>query len=345
MRTLLGLVVVVCVGCSSGGFIDNPMVDEWCDDRPCAWEVKGKVARVGTWHTDDYAVGFLGADTTLSQVNKNLTANRARCLGFSMIADIDTRTAVFIELDFLDDGVVDFSQKPPAMHWERRTFHVRTPSWYQGVRFIVRKAGEGRAVLAELRARDASDCRAEPVELRERPDGVPCENDDQCDSGRCRFGGCSYCGSDEECGPDQLCGIAAGVTNFAERCVEPGSAAFGEACSSDAQCDNGICCNGACSQCCPDRVSCEGVGMTCAVRRELQNLDVPASLPVPHQCAPGELRTPTGGPCLSHDDCQTRSCGGQNITCAPDTGDDAGVSVEPPPSICPAWRLQGGTCS
>lgn len=346
-KWLCGISSLAFLGCGAQDLIENPMVDRWCGERPCAWHVSGKVKRVGTWHTDDYAVELLGSNTTLSQVNENVNARDAECLGFTMIADVDSKTSLFVELDFLDDGHVDFSQRIPESHWKRRTFLVLAPSWYEGVRFIVRKSGAGRAVLAELRAGEESDCRGPAVKLKGRPDGVVCEQDDDCKSEKCAFGSCSFCRGDEECAEGEVCGIASDGETFAERCVKPGSARFGESCSSDAQCGNGICCEGACSECCAEAAPCAD-GLTCATPTITGDLAKINTLPRPHRCMREPGTAPEGALCFGEGECQSGVCSGFGIDCATvDPWDrDAAIDELDPSALfkCPNWRVREGTC-
>ena len=347
IKQTTGVVVAVFLlaGCGEGDLIENPMIDRWCGDRPCAWEVSGRVERVGTWHTDDYAVE-LGRDTTLSQHNAVVDADDATCLGFSMIADVSRSARLFVELDFLDDGVIDFSQQMPETHWERRTFLIATPSWYEGVRFIVRKSGSGRAVLAELRAYEAAGCKREPVKLLNRPEGAKCESDDQCGSDRCRGGRCSYCDRALHCAAGQICGLAYSSGRLAERCVRPGSAVFGQVCSSDAQCASGsVCCSGVCSQCCPGDKECEN-DVACERGTDATLL---GDIKLPFQCGSRAGMTPLGGPCVLAEDCQGRRCSGVEVTCAEcqrDPDEDAGVAADPSACQlqCSEWTFRGGMC-
>jgi hypothetical protein len=335
--------VLLCfIGCGSEELIQNPMVDRWCGERPCAWDVSGRVERIGTWHSDDYAVALLGSDTTLSQANAVLDDDETTCLGFSMIADISARARVFVELDFLDDGVIDFSQRIPESHWTRRTFLIRTPSWYEGVRFIVRKEGAGRAALAELRAHKATDCTAPAVELLNRPAGARCQRDEQCKGERCSRGACAFCRGDEDCGEGEVCGIASDGRSFAERCVRTGSAGFAEQCTSSSQCVTGtVCCEGVCSQCCPGSVACSD-GAICKASSGPAN-----ATPFPHQCAAGERKTPSRGPCLLPQDCQSGVCRGAMLECAICAEDADEGDSGAPASIClrcTSFRRHGGTC-
>jgi hypothetical protein len=214
---LLGLLCAALGACAAGGgdMIQDPIVQHWCDAHPCEWDVTGEVKRVGSWHPNDYAIELVSDAASVSQLNAAVGAGAGRdagaaetgCFAFSMIADIDAAAHVFVELDFLDDGQIDFSQRMPVSDWERRTFKITAPTWYQGVRFSVRKDGPGHVVLAELRAQSSTSCVAPPVELVNRPDGAGCETAEQCSSGYCRFGGCAPCTCDAgSCSAEDLDG-------------------------------------------------------------------------------------------------------------------------------------------
>jgi hypothetical protein len=184
--------------CSSGGpIIQNPMLDRWCADHPCDWDPTGETKRVGSWHPNDYAVALISDDATVSQANHVVDSTDSSCFSFSMVAKIDQRASAFLELDFLDDGSSEFVQQLPVSDWERRTFLITPPTWFEGVRFIVRKAAPGKVVLAELSAENKPGaCHAPPTELLERPDGATCDSDEQCLGSACIQARCSGCGSD-----------------------------------------------------------------------------------------------------------------------------------------------------
>jgi hypothetical protein len=213
---VLGSLCATLVACAAGGnVINDPMVQRWCDAHPCGWDVTGETKRVGSWHPNDYAIELVSDAASVSQLNATVGAGTGRdssaagvsCFSFSMIADIAASARVFVELDFLDDGQIDFSQRMPASDWERRTFNITAPTWYQGVRFIVRKDGPGHVVLAELRAQSSDACVRPPVELGSRPDNANCDNAEQCSSGHCDFGVCANCVCDGGvCGDQDLDG-------------------------------------------------------------------------------------------------------------------------------------------
>src|SRR5690242_18268486 len=196
----------VLSGCASDNLVHNSMVDRWCDDHPCSWEAVGKIERVPTWHDQDYAVSLVSDDAALTQLNSITNSSSDRCFDFTMVAKLDASTKLFLELDFLDDGDVEFSQRIPASNWDRRTFLITPPTWYEGVRFTVRKEGSGFAALAQLSAKGGYECTKPPLELSGRPAGASCEGDDQCSIGHCDRGLCASCSGDEECAAGELCG-------------------------------------------------------------------------------------------------------------------------------------------
>jgi hypothetical protein len=187
-RVALAAAIAGCGGAESAASA-NPMLQRWCDAHPCAWDVHGEVKRVGTWHPDDFAAELVSDDASLSQLRADHAP--ARCLLFSLMAQVDERASAFLELDFLDDGDVEFSARIPKSDWEVRTFAIAAPTWYEGVRFTIRKAGPGRVILAELNVTLAqSGCPTTPLALDDRPlddrpSGAGCENDSQCTSGHC----------------------------------------------------------------------------------------------------------------------------------------------------------------
>ena len=103
---LVLLLAATSVGCDPTELISNAPIDRWCGERPCNWEVKGEIKRVGTWHPRDYAVQFVSDDAQISQLNE-FVATGDDCYDFTMLAKVERGTRLFLELDFLDDGVID----------------------------------------------------------------------------------------------------------------------------------------------------------------------------------------------------------------------------------------------
>ena len=188
------LVLALLVGCGSGGAQQpamNPAFERWCDKHPCGWDVEGDFEQVGTWHPNDYAIELLGDDAVASQLRAELTSKEATCFEFSLMAKISATAHAYLELDFLDDGVIEFSERIPESDWEVRKFTIHAPNWFEGLRFSLRKQGEGKVVLAELNVHlQEYGCTGVPLDLFERPSGAPCGRDEECSAGHCATSGC-----------------------------------------------------------------------------------------------------------------------------------------------------------
>jgi Cys-rich repeat protein len=303
---LLGGSLLACAGGSD--LIKDPMLERWCDAHPCNWMHQGEVKQVGTWHPNDYASELVSDDAALSQTNLELSDSTASCFAFSLIAKLDRGARAFLEVDFFDDGSIDFSQRLPESDWERRTFRISAPISYQGVRFIVRKDGPGRVVLAELRAQSADgECTMPPIEA---------------------------CSADTDCEADQLCGLATVDNRLHAECVASAADAFGHVCRTGEQCESGICANGACSECATSADCAAGQRCTLAVLSPRAS-----SSHWPYQCGVGEGTRLAGELCSSDSDCVSQACSDAAYSCAVST-----CSAEPCAQACEAWQVTGGTC-
>jgi hypothetical protein len=107
-----------------------------------------------------------------------------------MIAHVETQARLVLQLDFNDDGLIDVEQSVPAVPWRTWPFEVHAPVEYDGVRFILRKQGEGLAVVAQLRVLDRGACKGDPLTLQA---GSPCRSGAVCKSGSCVAGSCAPC--------------------------------------------------------------------------------------------------------------------------------------------------------
>jgi hypothetical protein len=313
--TRLGLSVwaLSILSCSSSDLIRNPNVERWCGEKPCDWQVEGDVQRVGTWHPNDYAVSLASDDATLTQENGTVDYRDTDCFDFTMVAKIDSGVDVYLELDFLADGTVEFSQRLPVSKWERRTFRVTAPDWYSKVRFIIRKDGPGRAILAEISAQTAKgQCTAPPIELLERPEGALCTSADQCAKGAgCNAGRCAGCTSDASCTEGEICGLRDIDHARYSTCLERASTPLGAACDSDQQCETGTCSDGACSECASDADCEEGRLCNLATGRP------GTSRYWPKLCGSGQFVREPGEACADDRDCQSSACSGFEVECAP----------------------------
>jgi hypothetical protein len=185
------LVLVLLAACGSpvnpAPPLSNPMLERWCDFHPCGWETQGDFKKAGTWHPDDYALELLSSEAEVSQLRAELDSTLAHCFEFTLMVKVSANARAFLELDFLDDGANEFSERIPTSDWEVRKFTITTPSWYEGVRFRVRREGEkGRVVVAEVfvELRNVG-CSATPLKLLERPRGASCGGDEECSSRHC----------------------------------------------------------------------------------------------------------------------------------------------------------------
>jgi hypothetical protein len=199
LRLASSLCLLSLLGCGSDPLLGNPRVQRWCEDQPCLWQAEGEIERVSSWHDHDYALSFVSDDARLSQFNPVGGTGAPTCFAFTMVAKIDPGVRIFLELDFLDDGAIEFSQSLPESDFDQLHFLITPPAWYSGVRFILRKDGPGRAVLAQMHAEPSSECSAPPVSLLARPDGIECVSNGDCANGRCLYGRCGGCLEDAEC--------------------------------------------------------------------------------------------------------------------------------------------------
>jgi len=285
------------VACGDNLIMD-PSFDLWCGETLCApWEVTGHVEQVKTWHRSDFGVA-LADGALLSQLS---THAAVECIEFEVIADVDAAAEVSLEMDFKDDGSSEYKQLIPESHWAKLRYLVKAPTWYERVRFILRKSGFGHAVLAQIKATQGSDCGPlPPVPATNRPNGARCESAAQCGSGVCaapRAPGvglenfpraCGDCSAQQPCAHDALCGAALSDYGPYLSCVEPGEARVGAICLSGDECASGLCsaayfwARGSCAECttdddCPSDQVCglgivDGAGARSCQQRNLRAL-------------------------------------------------------------------------
>ena len=143
-----------------GGYCESDVIDDagfqfWCGDELCAWEREGgAVRKVPTWHEHDYAVELVGAPVVLSQQASRAYAG---CVRLELIADVEESAMLSLEVDNGGDGSADWQVQVAgegfrSMAWELRG---RFAPGGDSI-FTLRKLGEGRAVIAQLRA--SSEC-------------------------------------------------------------------------------------------------------------------------------------------------------------------------------------------
>jgi hypothetical protein len=330
--------LLLCSACEPEELIGNPWVDRWCGDHPCGWETEGEVQRIGTWHENDYAAELVSDDAAISFLNETVD-EEVRCFRFSMLARVQGASGslgarAYLEMDFMDDGTVEYSERLPEGDFEPLEFAVTPPTYYRGVRFILRKDGPGEVIIARVRAREGTGCTDAPLDLNERPSGAPCEADDQCVIGDCSAGRCAECASDAQCEDGRVCGDEFdGVWLFAENrrgCVEPGREILGSPCSDGSECSSGVCCEGQCAECCPGQAQCSGDG-TCASGEPaegdwwFEDAEV-ESAHVYHRCDGGERLREAGESCALAADCVSTTCS-PFVACSLDSCPDGGCGL------------------
>ena len=167
--------------------------------------------------------------------------------------------------------------------------------------------------------------------------GAFCESDAECASGHCtralHFNNatCAECTSDAECAEGEVCGVevlAGGATRVCEA-NEP--APLGELCGGNDQCQSGVCCFGACSECCGEFFECEG-GAECGT----SELGPGALL-----CAPGGGERARGDACRSGSDCRSGRCELPANECLLPGDEDSPDFLE---AACRVARQLAGVC-
>ena len=214
--TVFLLLSILLAACQEEDVLRNPEIEHWCGNRPCFWEVTGKVERVGTWHSNDYAAALLSDHAELSQeVDYPGIDDYHSCFHISMLLKMDEGVRADLEVDFLPEAGVDWSKPLPHGDFDPVGYEISPPTWYERARFVLRKDGPGRAVIAKLRVIADDECYGvDPIELNDRPESAACEEDSQCRSGHCDYDEtCAYLPTDggvgDACANDagqSLCG-------------------------------------------------------------------------------------------------------------------------------------------
>ena len=184
LRAAIVLAGAACMapGCN-GDVLSDPTFHLWCGEQLCTWKTDaGSVRRVPTWHANDYGVELVDTPTQISQE----TTEGSECMEFSAVADVEARAQVRIQVDFNLDGVPDFDEAIDETHWRPTKKIIHTPKGRGAhFRFIIRKEGTGRAVLAEMRLVRATSCTNPVIELKYLGIGDTCGSDAECKDGLC----------------------------------------------------------------------------------------------------------------------------------------------------------------
>ncbi|NOY28526.1 MAG: hypothetical protein GXP62_21935 [Oligoflexia bacterium] len=351
--------------CTSNDLLANASFDLWCGDSLCSWDVEeGEVIQVPTWHQEDSGAELRGERVVLSQTTP-ANPSTAACVSFSLIADADPGAELSLELDYFDDGSVDWSGPIPADDWQSVQYNVRSPDWFQDLRFRVVKQGDARAVIAQVRAEGLSpdQCSGDAVVLDDAPEGATCASSEMCGGGFCesipylnsssvsQVDTCASCETELDCESTQACGLDWSDLSYGFlSCLPARQKNLGEACQGDGECGSGICTDNQCSECgtadpCDDGGACEphsappGIGTGYAATGELRV----------QSCSGSWGSRVSGDACISNDDCSSGACQGDGYTrvCDPDgrpCDSDADCPLVDIGATCVTVAVSAGVC-
>jgi len=250
-RILLLIFVLLTLGVLIAGcddVVDDPTFRMWCGESLCAWKLEaGTIRRAPTWHKKDHGVEFVDTPTTISQD----TTKSPKCLEFTTIADVEPGAQMTIGVDFNRDGTIEQEQPIAATGFREAKTQVTAPFMYDGIRFVISKKGNGRAVLAQLRVQSRNECTAPPPALKDMSLGNGCTSDGECHSGKCCENLCSECcGFDKsKCGDGGVCErrdalASRGIFQTAQpQQCNPGRGIkeAGDECLANDDCTSGVC--------------------------------------------------------------------------------------------------------
>lgn len=235
-----------------GNVVKDPTFRQWCGNTLCAWTLDaGRIEKAPTWNEIDYGVSFLDMPTQISQESDE---SQAKCLVFTSVADIDPMAQVSFLIDFDADGTIDSTTPLGATKFHEVKAEITAPLRYYRIRFMIKKEGTGRAVLAQMRVQTSTTCTAAPIVVKDLPIGVACGLPSECRTGICPGWGavCSEC-SDYD-GPAPFSGVTPcpGGAKCASRGLGlpyqcgPGThaGASNAECIEDSDCQSGACVGG-----------------------------------------------------------------------------------------------------
>lgn len=335
------------VGCTTGA-LDDTNFNLWCGASLCDWKTEqGKIRRVSTWDAQEYGVELVGNSVVLSQL-VDLMAVTGPCVKFSILGNVDAHAEVQLNLDFFDDGTVDFREGIPELRWQRVDLVLKLPTQpYSSMKVSLDKQGNATAIFAALGVSNVSSCDGDPIALSNLLPGDWCTSDADCASGHCdgqpgRTNSapttCAECSSDADCSDGKLCGVERSQDADAlfDGCIEPNSTADGDVCLSDQQCAHGHCQSGVCSECLTS-AECDA-GLECVPVASDGNAAHGACV------MPGNL--PTGATCGSDGDCANKHClAGVCSECAIDADCTGGKICSAGACIRPGTLPLGSSCS
>lgn len=308
-RLAFSLCLPLIVACQPGA-LDDPGFDLWCGKSLCRWKTEqGTIRRVPTWNEEDYGVELVGKPVVLSQLANTEQIGDDPCLQLSILGNVETKAEVQLELDFFDDGTVEYREGIPGIRWQRLDLLVRLPTQpYDNLKVALHKQAGGTAVFGSLAASGSSKCEGDPIVLSDLPFGYKCNQDTSCASGICDVGAqtfavktCDECRTNDDCTGGFVCGAVRPEQSPwpSHACVPPQTAQEGDICWSDEQCAHGHCQNGACGECASDA--------ECGGDRVCGSLPTPGSR---HRACvvPGSLPNDAG--CMAAEDCASGSCCG-----------------------------------
>jgi hypothetical protein len=145
--------LVLGAACSTK--LENPSFDLNCAGSVCAWEIdEGKVQKVPTWHERDEALEFV---STPAQISQYVAGDLTCPLRVEVMGEIDASAKLTVSVDLNDDGETDAEYTlREDLDWDSHTFYLNALDDAEDFRFVIRKDGPGRAILAHVFAEE--DC-------------------------------------------------------------------------------------------------------------------------------------------------------------------------------------------
>lgn len=373
LTLLLILAMATQLGATDcGQVIRDSSFDLWCGQELCAWKVtRGDIRRVPTWNEGDSGVELVGNDAAIQQLSP-VNHGDGTCIKFHLVANVEQSAELFLDIDVEGDGTVERSERLPTARWKPISYNILVAAPYDGIRFELRKAGTGKAAVANIGAETVQDqCEGlSALDPGPRRDGALCTEAAQCGSAICGPSpspppatlwfnstclGCDPRGPNT-CGNGMVCGLGEAfspVFAMPAECVPAAQKEVGEVCLSDAECGTGICWKGAlqpmgvCSACRLDS-DCTG-GQLCSASWSVESL----AFNGPFVCGANAMAAASGAPCATDDDCASGACNGavraqcgDGRSCISPADCPFGTGGADPlqNGACDTVGVQGGTC-